>query len=52
VLIAAEREKRPVSHLLSSLEASYLETQFVLSSITVMELEHGWHRAKAPPLSR
>lgn len=48
VLIAAEREKRPVSQLLSSLEASYLETQFVLSSITVMELEHGWHRANTP----
>jgi predicted nucleic acid-binding protein len=44
VLIAAEREKRSVSQLLSSLEASHLETQFVLSSITVMELEHGWHR--------
>lgn len=48
VLIAAEREKRPVSQLLSSLETSYSETQFVLSSITVMELEHGWHRANTP----
>jgi antitoxin (DNA-binding transcriptional repressor) of toxin-antitoxin stability system len=48
VLIAAEREKRSVSRLLSSLEASCLETQFLLSSITVMELEHGWHRANTP----
>lgn len=37
VLIAAEREKHPVSELLSS-----------LSAITVMELEHGWHRANTP----
>ena len=48
VLIAAEREKRPVSNLLASLETSYSETRFVLSSITVMELEHGWHRANTP----
>ena len=46
VLISAEREKLPVSQLPSSLETSYLEARFVLSSITVMELEHGWHRAK------
>jgi predicted nucleic acid-binding protein len=48
VLIAAEREKRPVSGLLSSLEANYLETRFVLSAISVMEPEHGWHRANTP----
>lgn len=48
VLIATEREKRPLSWLLSSLEANYSETHFVLSSITVMELEHGWHRANTP----
>lgn len=46
VLIAAEREKLPVSQLLSSLKADRAETRFVLSSITVMELEHGWHRAQ------
>ena len=44
-LIAAEREKRPVSELLTSLESEHLEAEFLLSSITVMELEHGWHRA-------
>lgn len=48
VLIAVERENRPVSQLLASLETEYLETEFVLSSITVMELEHGWHRANTP----
>ncbi len=48
VLIAAEREKRPVSQLLASLGADYAETEFLLSSITVMELEHGWHRANTP----
>jgi predicted nucleic acid-binding protein len=46
VLIAAERIGQPVSHLLLTLEADYAETEFVLSSITVMELEHGWHRAQ------
>ena len=48
VLIAAEREKRPVSQLLSSLRADYVETEFVLSSITVMELEQSWLRANTP----
>ena len=54
ILIAAERKMLPVSNLLSSLESEYAETQFLLSSITVMELEHGWHRANTPeaaPLS-
>jgi tRNA(fMet)-specific endonuclease VapC len=51
VLIAAEREKRSVSNLLSSLETGYLETQFILSAITVMELEHGWHRASTPDVA-
>ena len=44
-LISAEREKRPVSELLTSLESEHLKAEFLLSSITVMELEHGWHRA-------
>jgi predicted nucleic acid-binding protein len=48
VLIAAEREKHPVSQLLASLSAEYSETEFLLSSISVMELEHGWHRANTP----
>lgn len=51
MLIASEREKRPVSQLLGSLEANYSESRFVLSSITVMELEHGWHRANSPEVA-
>ena len=51
VLIAAERERQPVSNLLSSLEADHFETQFILSAITVMELEHGWHRANTPEIA-
>ncbi len=45
MLIAAERQKLPVSDLLASLSADLSETEFLLSSISVMELEHGWHRA-------
>ena len=46
VLIGAEREKRPVSQLLSLIESTYSETLFVsLFHNHVMELEHGWHRA-------
>src|SRR5438067_13178503 len=48
ILIAAEREKRSVSQLLSSFDENFSETDFLLSSITVMELEHGWHRATTP----
>jgi hypothetical protein len=43
VLIAAERDARPVSELLASLEYEHGETEIVLSSITVIELEHGLH---------
>jgi tRNA(fMet)-specific endonuclease VapC len=52
VLIAAERDKRPVSRLLASLNAEHTETEFVLSAITVMELEHGWHRAPSPEVAQ
>ena len=48
MLIASEREKRPVSLLLASLSEELSEAEFLLSSITVMELEHGWHRANTP----
>lgn len=48
VLIAAERDKRPVSEFLALLSAEHSETEFLLSSISVMELEHGWHRANTP----
>jgi predicted nucleic acid-binding protein len=45
VVIVAEREAKPVSSLLSTLEQEHGETEIVLSSITVIELEHGLHRA-------
>jgi predicted nucleic acid-binding protein len=46
VLIAAEREARPVSEPLATLEHEHGETEIVFSSITVVELEHGLHRAR------
>ena len=51
VLIAAERVKRPVSQLLAALSTEYWEAEFLLSSISVMELEHGWHRANTPEIA-
>ncbi len=50
VLIAAERDAKPVSELLATLEQEHGENEIVLSSITVIELEHGLHRAR--PKSR
>ena len=52
VLIAAEREAKPVSELLARLEHPHGQTEIVLSSITVVELEHGLHRAKTAELGR
>jgi tRNA(fMet)-specific endonuclease VapC len=52
VLIAAERNAKPVSELLASLEQVHGETEIVLSSITVIELEHGLHRANTAELAR
>src|SRR5437764_1157041 len=52
VLIAAERDSRPVSELLSFLEQAHSETEIVVSSITVIELEHGLHRANTVELMR
>jgi predicted nucleic acid-binding protein len=46
VLIAAERDAKPVSELLATLEQEHGETVVVLSSISVIELEHGLHRAR------
>jgi predicted nucleic acid-binding protein len=46
VLIVAEREARPVSSLLAALQQQHGENEIVLSSITVVELEHGLHRAQ------
>ena len=52
VLIAAERDARPVSELLASLEREHGETEIVLSCITVIELEHGLHRARTTEQAR
>ncbi len=52
VLIAAEREARPVSRLLLALEQEHGETEILLSSISVIELEHGFHRANTADVAR
>jgi len=48
VLIVAEREAKPVSSLLAELQQHHGENEIVLSSITVVELEHGLYRAQTP----
>lgn len=50
VLIAAERDAKPVQSTLVHGQSEYGENEIVLSSITVIELEHGLHRANAPEL--
>lgn len=52
VLIAAERDAKPVSELLAALEQEHGETEIVLSSITVIEPEHGLHRAQTAEQAR
>jgi predicted nucleic acid-binding protein len=52
ILIAAERQARPVTEVLTLLEQDHNETDIVLSSITVIELEHGFHRANTAELTR
>jgi predicted nucleic acid-binding protein len=52
VLIAAERDAKPVSEVLTTLEHEHGETEIVLSSITVIELEHGLHRAQTAEQER
>ncbi len=46
VLIATERDAKPVSELLAVLEREHGETEIVLSCIAVIELEHGLCRAR------
>jgi len=48
VLIAAEREAKPIDEVLLMLEQHYGETEIILSAITVIEMEHGFHRANTP----
>ena len=45
VLIAAERDAKPISELLSELEVKHRETEIIISAISVSELENGLHRA-------
>jgi predicted nucleic acid-binding protein len=52
VLIGAERTARSVSELLAAIEQQHGQTEIVLSSITVVELEHGLHRASSSELAR
>jgi tRNA(fMet)-specific endonuclease VapC len=52
LLITAERDTKPVSDLLVMLEREHGETEIVLSSVTVIELEHGLHRAQTAEQAR
>jgi predicted nucleic acid-binding protein len=52
VVIGAERQSRPLSELLSALGDKHDEQEIVLSSISLVELEHGLHRASSPELAR
>ena len=52
VLIAAERDTKPMSELLLTLDREHGETEIVLSSITVIELELGLHRARSAEQAR
>jgi tRNA(fMet)-specific endonuclease VapC len=52
VLIAAERDARPVSELLAILEHEHGQNAIVLSAITVIELEHGLYRAQTTEQAR
>ena len=52
VLIAAGRDTKPVSALLARLLHDHEKTIIVRSSITVIELEHGLHRAKTAVQAR
>ncbi len=48
VLIAVEREGKPVSELLEELQQRHGDAEVVLSVISVVELEHGVFRARTP----
>jgi predicted nucleic acid-binding protein len=48
VLIAAERQAKPIDDVLLEIEQQHGETEVILSSITVMEMEHGFFRADTP----
>lgn len=52
VLIAAERDARSVSELLSAVRASAGVTEVLLSAISAIELEHGYWRASTPEIAQ
>ena len=52
ILIAAERQARPVSEILAGLRASNGATAVVMSAVSVIELEHGFWRAATPELAQ
>src|SRR5439155_6121067 len=45
-------QAKPVSELLLRLEQQHGETEIIISSISVVELEHGLHRANTPELTQ
>lgn len=49
VLITSERQRDPIGRVLAKLQADHGETEVVISAITVVELEHGLHRAESLP---
>ena len=52
VLIAAERDAKSVSEMLVAIERQHGQTEILLSSITVIELEHGFHRANSAEVAQ
>jgi tRNA(fMet)-specific endonuclease VapC len=48
VLIAAERAEKPISELLRQIEEQHGETDIIVSTVSVVELEHALYRAKTP----
>jgi predicted nucleic acid-binding protein len=52
VLIAAERAHEPVSSLLERIAAVTRADRIMMSAISVVELEHGFWRARTPDQSK
>jgi predicted nucleic acid-binding protein len=48
VLIAAERAVKPISELLLQIKEEHGETEIIVSTVRVVELEHALYRAKTP----
>jgi predicted nucleic acid-binding protein len=51
VLIAAERQREPVSGLLARVAAATEIERIMISAVSVIELEHGFWRANTPEAS-